>query len=60
MAIFINEQKGYSIYSASTTYAVGDIVSYLGQLYKCKLISLANLPTNTTYWELLWTNENKT
>jgi len=54
-----NSDKIYSAYSAIVTYAVGDIVIYLNQLYKCKLISLNNLPTDTTYWETLWTNSDK-
>lgn len=60
MTAFTNQSKNYTAYSAATTYAVGDKVIYLGQLYVCKLISTANLPTNTTYWNTLWSNQAKT
>lgn len=40
-------------YSAGTTYAVDDAVSYNGSSYICKLSSTGNLPTNTTYWDVL-------
>ena len=40
-------------YSAETTYAVNDAVSYSGSSYMCKLESTGNLPTNTTYWDLM-------
>ena len=40
-------------YSAGTTYAPNDAVSYNGSSYMCKLASTGNLPTNTTYWDLM-------
>lgn len=40
-------------YNAGTTYSVNDAVSYNGSSYICKLESINNLPTNTTYWDLL-------
>ena len=40
-------------YSAGTTYAVNDAVSYSGSSYICKLESTGNVPTNSTYWDLL-------
>lgn len=40
-------------YAGGTTYAVGDSVSYNGSSYVCILASTGNLPTNTTYWQLL-------
>lgn len=55
----LNDNKIYSSYSAIITYAVGNVVIYLNQLYKCKLISLNHLPTDTTYWNILITNGNK-
>lgn len=58
MAI-LSSDKIYSAYSTIITYAVGDVVVYLSQLYKCKVISLNNVPTNTTYWSPLWTNSDK-
>jgi hypothetical protein len=51
---------GYSLgvsskgaYSGATQYYVNDIVSYNNSSYICILASLGNLPTNTTYWNLL-------
>ncbi len=40
-------------YSAATTYAVDDAVSYNGSSYICILASMGNLPTNATYWQVL-------
>jgi hypothetical protein len=40
-------------YSGATQYYVNDIVSYNNSSYICILASLGNLPTNTTYWNLL-------
>jgi hypothetical protein len=40
-------------YNASTAYAVDDIVSYNGSSYVCILASTGNLPTNTTYWNVM-------
>jgi len=51
---------GYSLgvaskgaYSGATQYYVNDIVLYNSSSYICILSSLGNLPTNTTYWNLL-------
>lgn len=38
-------------YSSTKTYQVGETVQYSSRLYRCKLVSTNNLPTNTTYWE---------
>jgi hypothetical protein len=40
-------------YNAGTTYAPRDAVSYNGSSYICKLASTGNLPTNSTYWDLM-------
>jgi len=40
-------------YAGGTTYVVNDAVSYNGSSYICKLESTGNLPTNTTYWDLM-------
>jgi len=40
-------------YVAETSYAVNDVVSYNGSSYICKFASTGNLPTNTTYWDLM-------
>ena len=42
-----------SAYNALTAYTVDDAVSYNGSSYICKLASTGNLPTNTTYWDIL-------
>jgi hypothetical protein len=40
-------------YSAAITYPINDAVSYLGTSYICKAQSLANLPTDATFWDIL-------
>jgi hypothetical protein len=40
-------------YDNSTNYIIDDAVSYNGSSYICKLASIGNLPTNSTYWDLL-------
>lgn len=40
-------------YNGSTSYTVGDIVTYNGSSYACRLNTTGNLPTNITYWALL-------
>lgn len=37
-------------WSASKTYAIGDIVTYNGAYYQCILASTNNAPPNGTYW----------
>ena len=43
-------------YAAGTTYQVMDSVTYNGNSYVCKQTSTGNLPTNTTYWQILVDN----
>ena len=45
------EWKG--TYNAGTAYAVDDVVSYNGSSYVCIQASTGNLPTNTTYWNVM-------
>lgn len=40
-------------YLAGTTYNTGDQVTYSGKIYRAKSTTTGNLPTNTTYWELI-------
>ena len=40
-------------YNGATAYAVDDVVSYNGSSYICKLASTGNLPTNTTYFDVM-------
>ena len=40
-------------YNSGTTYNVLDWVRYDNKAYVCKQTSIGNLPTNTTYWQLL-------
>jgi hypothetical protein len=40
-------------YSGATAYSPYDVVSYNGSSYICILASTGNLPTNTTYWNLV-------
>ena len=41
------------VYDAGTDYVVNDAVFYNGSSYICKLASTGNLPTDTTYWDLM-------
>ena len=40
-------------YAGGTAYVVDDVVSYNGSSYVCILASTGNLPTDTTYWNLM-------
>ncbi len=40
-------------YDNATTYEVGDLVYYQGSSYIAKTQTVGNLPTNTTYWQLV-------
>ena len=40
-------------YAGGTAYVVDDVVSYQGSSYVCILASTGNLPTNTTYWNVM-------
>ena len=40
-------------YSESTQYYLFDLVDYEGSSYIAKDNTLGNLPTNTTYWQLI-------
>ena len=42
--------SGLSAYNGATTYAIGDLVTYLSRRYYCIAATTGNLPTNTTYW----------
>lgn len=41
------------VYAGGTPYVVNDAVFYNGSSYICKLASTGNLPTETTYWDLM-------
>jgi hypothetical protein len=45
--------KWLGAYAGGTSYVIDDAVSYNGTSYICKLASTGNLPTNTTYWDVL-------
>jgi hypothetical protein len=45
--------KWQGTYSGATAYTVDDVVYYNGSAYICILASTGNLPTNTTYWEVM-------
>ena len=56
---FTTTATDYAIdaWSASTTYAYNDFVSYNGTIYVCILAPTANqAPSNTTYWDVLVLN----
>ena len=53
----ISRYKDINIYDGGTTYTTGNIVSYYGNLYSCKVASSLNvLPTNRTNWEIFYQN----
>ncbi len=56
---FTNQAKSYSAYSGATTYAIGDVVIYVNDLYICIAASTGNLPTDTDYWDDYYTNLSK-
>lgn len=41
------------VYNNTTAYGVGDSVSYGNNSYICITTTVGNIPTNTTYWQLL-------
>lgn len=43
----------HGAYDAGHAYIINDAVSYSGSSYICILASTGNLPTNTTYWNVL-------
>jgi hypothetical protein len=45
--------KPTGVYNPSTTYGIGDSVSYGFSSYMAIQATTGNLPTNTTYWQLL-------
>lgn len=45
------EIAGAAAYDNGETYATGDIVEYMGALYRALSATTGNLPTNTTYWQ---------
>ncbi len=42
---------GTQAYAAGSTYALGDLVTYDGKIYRALATTTGNLPTNTNYWE---------
>jgi hypothetical protein len=44
---------GTEPYDNAAAYSAGELVRYLGKLYRAKVGTTGNLPTNTTYWELV-------
>lgn len=49
----INDLSAIAEYDNAKAYTTGELVTYNGFLYKAKSSTTGNLPTNTTYWELL-------
>jgi len=60
MATWTPINKSNTNFSLLVTYQVGNVVAYLGNLYKCILAdTLGVLPTVTDNWKKLYTNESK-
>ena len=49
----VSQLTGTAAYSNSTTYAANDLATYNNNLYKAKQSTTGNLPTNTTFWDLV-------
>lgn len=49
----VNSLSAVNEYAAGTTYTAGQLVKYLGKLYVAKSTTTGNLPTNTTFWDLV-------
>ena len=47
-----NNARYLGDYVAGTTYQISNIVRYQNALYICKTVTMGNLPTNTTYWDI--------
>lgn len=45
--------KPTGVYNNATAYGIGDSVSYGNSSYVCISPTVGNVPTNTTYWQLL-------
>jgi hypothetical protein len=49
----VNELLNTPTYDNAEAYTVDDLVVYNGSIYRAKQATTGNLPTNTTYWELI-------
>lgn len=49
----VSQLTGTAAYSNTTTYSTNDLATYNNNLYKAKQSTTGNLPTNTTYWDLV-------
>lgn len=55
-AVVVNLSGGFNFlgeYSSATTYNTGDMVNYLGSSYVAIQGTTGNLPTDTTYWQVV-------
>jgi hypothetical protein len=53
ISITLNGPRFTGIYNAGTTYAIGESVSYNGSSYVALQVTTGNLPTDTSYWQLI-------
>lgn len=51
--LFENGPFYLGAYNPATTYNTGDVVSYNGSSYVALGVTTGNLPTNTSFWQLL-------
>ncbi len=49
----IDDLLAISEYDGATAYAIDDLVTYSGNLYRATAATTGNLPTDTAYWDLL-------
>jgi hypothetical protein len=53
ISITLNGPSFTGEYNNTTTYQIGQSVSYLGSSYVAYVVTTGNLPTNDNYWQLL-------
>ncbi|BDR08252.1 DUF1983 domain-containing protein [Comamonas thiooxydans] len=49
----VSDIIGASEFDPAQAYELGQLVKYLNKLYRAKINTVGNLPTNTTYWDLV-------
>jgi len=58
-ATYVNSFKFIGVYSVATSYKFQNMITYLGDLYLCKVNATGITPTNTTYWQKISTKGDK-
>jgi hypothetical protein len=59
-SIFVQGLEYMNTWSSSTTYAIGDVVTYGGYVYNSKAININQVPSTATgYWSVVTTGYNQ-